>query len=557
MSIHHFYSSCFVALFTAWMICGFAAGHGTHDERVKIFTEKLKLDPADILSRHELALALAEGGDWELALTELDTADKLQKPGSQLDSGVTRARALVIGGKFDEARTVLDAFMKKSPANSQALLERSRVFDALKMPVESLADFRKAMAYLGSPDPNLYLEFADKLVRQNQQDEAARIIQKAIAEKGEISSLILKALDLETATSQWDAALTRIDFLQHAAPRPEPWIGKRAVLLTKAGRDPESRAAWAELLERIGALPNLERGTPAMLQLAEDAQRALAGPAGDKKGPDGLTPAQRDSSALRFPLRRTFADGNNHEEELESLDRAIEQVPANAELWFTRAYLLVLDRKFNDARADCNEADRLAPDQFATDRVRGQILTAEGRLDDAKSLLDRFLQSHPTDGLALAARARLLLKMNHYESALADFRAALLRIPTADSNLYQEVATTMAAHENLQEAVQVLAAGLVKFPRLPSMMQQALELEIATGNYEAALVRIGELEKSAPLPEPWMARRALVLAQAGRKNESREAWMALRDRISAMPNLQRGAPHFQTFSQQAEQSLAP
>ena len=532
-----------------------ASGHGNHDERVKIYSEKVRLDPTDLQSRHELALAHVEGGAWEIALLELDAAEKLKKPDSKFDFSVTRAKALTAGGKFAEAREVLDTFLKISPADSQALFERSRVFDALKLPVESLADFRKAMATVPSADSNFSLEFADKLTRQNQQAEAAAVIQKAIAEKGETTSLVLKALDLETATGQWDLALTRVSYLEKAAPRREPWIGKRAILLTKAGRDTESRAAWTELLERIAALPNLDRGTPAMLQLAEDAKLALAGPAGDKKGPDGLTPAQRDSTFLRFPLRRTFADGNNHEEELESLDREIELTPTNAVLWFTRSYLLVLDQKFNDARSDCDEADRLAPGQFATDRVRGQILTAEGRLNDAKSLLDQFLLSHPADGLALAARARLLLKMAHFESALADFRAALLRLPTHE-NLYLEIAAAMAAHGNPVEAVQVLAAGLVKFPGQPAMMLQALELEISTANFEAALVRISELEKSAPLPEPWMARRATVLKQAGRENEAREAWMTLRDHIAAMPNLQRGAPHFQILSQQAENALS-
>ncbi len=532
-----------------------AAGHGNHDERVIIYSEKVRLDPTDLAARHELALAHVDGGAWETALAELDAAEKLKKPGSKLDFSVTRAKALAAGGKFPEARQVLDAFLKKFPKNSQALFERSRVFDALKQPTDSLADFRKAMATLPSPDPSLSLEFADKLARENQQAEAATIIQKAIAEKGEITSLVLKALELETAIGQWDLALTRVSFLENAAPRREPWIGKRAVLLTKAGRDTESRAAWTELLNRIAALPNLDRGTPAMLQLAEDAKRALAGPAGDKKGSDGLTPAQRDSTSLRFPLRRTFADGNNHEEEMESLDREIEQTPTNAALWFARAYLLVLDQKFSDARSDCDEADRLAPGQLATDRVRGQILTAEGKLDDAKLMLDRFILSHPADGLALAARARLLLKMDHFESALADFRAALLRLPTHE-NLYLEIAAAMAAHGNPVEAVQVLAAGLVKFPGQPAMMLQALELEIATANYDAALARIGDLEKSAPLPEPWMARRASILTQAGRENEARAAWIALRDRIAAMPNLQRGAAHFQTLSLQAEDALS-
>lgn len=279
MRVRSFTSRGLVAVLASWMICGFAAGHGTHDERVKVYTEKLKLDPADILSRHELALALAEGGEWQRALTELDTADKLQKPGSELDSSVTRARALVVGGKFKEARNVLDAFLKKSPADPQALLERARVFEALKMPEESLTDFRRALASIENPAPDLYLEMADKLERRDLPDEAAGVIQTGIRKYGDLTSLVLKALELETATGRFDDALTRLEVLEKAAPRREPWIAKRAVLLAKAGRDPESRAAWMELRAAIDALPNLDRGTPAMMQLAAEARHALAGPA--------------------------------------------------------------------------------------------------------------------------------------------------------------------------------------------------------------------------------------------------------------------------------------
>lgn len=265
------------SILAAWLVVvGSATGHGTHDERVKIYSEKVRLDPSDLASRHALALAHVEGGAWQLALSELDAAEKLKKPDSKLDFSVTRAKALVAGGKLTEARLALDAFLEKSPADPQALFERSRVFDALQMPVESLADFRRAMAVIEHPDPALCLEFADKLVAQNLATEASKLIQKAIAEKGEMTSLVLKALDLETATSQWDLALTRIDFLENATPRKEPWLAKRAVLLAKAGRGPEARVAWTELLARINALPNLERGTPAMLQLAQDARHALA-----------------------------------------------------------------------------------------------------------------------------------------------------------------------------------------------------------------------------------------------------------------------------------------
>ena len=77
---------------------------------------------------------------------------------------------------------------------------------------------------------------------------------------------------------------------------------------------------------------------------------------------------------------------------------------------------------------------------------------------------------------------------------------------------------------DLQE---ILGQGIAKLGMIPSLALRAMDLEIATGQFESALSRIGVLQKTAPRPEPWMAKRAAVLTQAGQLAEARVAWEAL------------------------------
>ena len=106
------------------------------------------------------------------------------------------------------------------------------------------------------------------------------------------------------------------------------------------------------------------------------------------------------------------------------------------------------------------------------------------------------------------------------------------------------------------EAVQVLAAGIEKLGPIPSLALRAMEVEIATKNFDAALTRVEALRKSAPRPEPWMARRASVLAQAGRIEDSRAAWQALVEHLAALPNLERGSHAMSKLAEDARQALA-
>jgi molybdenum cofactor synthesis domain-containing protein len=75
------------------------------------------------------------------------------------------------------------------------------------------------------------------------------------------------------------------------------------------------------------------------------------------------------------------------------------------------------------------------------------------------------------------------------------------------------------------------------------------------GDFNAALSRVDAILKNTPQPEQWMAKRAQLLDDAGRKDEARAAWQALLTHIAGIPNLQRGQPAMIQVTKLAKQKL--
>ncbi len=254
----------------------FATAHGTFHARLALLTEKISISPNDASLHFSLAELYCEHQEPARALTELDLVDALGRGDLAVD--YLRGMCLHHLGKSSEALACLNSFVAAHPENSPARLQRARVHSALGETIASLDDYRAAIRLAPLLEPDLVQETADALAKNQQSEEAVQILDSALKTLGPVPSLMLRAVDLETATGRFEAALTRVDALQKIAPRPEPWMARRATVLAQAGRSHESRAAWLALRDHLAALPNLERGSHAMSLLAEQAQRALAQP---------------------------------------------------------------------------------------------------------------------------------------------------------------------------------------------------------------------------------------------------------------------------------------
>jgi tetratricopeptide (TPR) repeat protein len=263
-------------LLVAVLAAASAFGHGAFHDRLRELTAALETTPRDAKVHFELAQIFCQHGDWLLALASADTADELQSGAFPTD--LLRGEAFLAREDPVKARAVLDRLIAARGPTPQALVLRARARTLLEGPVPALEDYRAAIRQPNRPGVDQVREVAAALVRLGHRAEAADLLDRAIAEAGPDPALLLDALDLELSTGRFSAALKRVDALQAGAPRPEPWMARRAEVLAQSGDTAAARAAWLALQRHLAALPTLERGSPALRTVAAQAQAALALP---------------------------------------------------------------------------------------------------------------------------------------------------------------------------------------------------------------------------------------------------------------------------------------
>lgn len=207
------------------------------------------------------------------------------------------------------------------------------------------------------------------------------------------------------------------------------------------------------------------------------------------------------------------------------------------------------------ALLDLDAAERLAPGKYPVDLARGQAWMAGEKLPQARRALDAFIASHPEVAEGFSTRARLMMKAGDPKTAAGDFKQALAKTASPEPDLYIGFADALVASKQPEQAVRELDAGLKKLGAIPSLADKALEIELSLGSFDAALTRVADMRGSAPRAEPWMAKRASILAQAGRIDESRTAWLDLRDHLLALPENERGSHAMGVLLEEARNSL--
>ncbi len=243
-------------------------------------------------------------------------------------------------------------------------------------------------------------------------------------------------------------------------------------------------------------------------------------------------------------------------ERINALTEAAQKAPDNPLLHFELASLHARHGDVELALKDLERVDALAPGKFLTDLYRGDAYLEARDFNKAKQALDRQLLSHPEAVRAWLLRARAEQELGQQAASLADYRETLKRTVTLEPDIVQEVSGALAAAGKKEEAAQVLAGGIEKLGRIPSLVLRALDLEIETKNFDAALRRIDQSQREAPRPEPWMARRSAVLAQAGRIEESRAGWKALLQHLDSLPVNERNSQAMTQLKRQANEALA-
>lgn len=249
------------------------AHEGLHEQLVAV-TAKIKRDPKNsslYLQRGELHRL---HGDWRRAAADYDRAARLQPNLTIVDLG--RGKMLFESHRLQQARFVLDRFLRRQPDHAEGLVTRARVLAKTGARVKAAQDFTQAIALAQPPEPELYLERAQVLAEDARHvEEALQGLEEGINRLGPIVSLQLLAMDLELRRNNYDGALTRLDKIAAQSERKEMWLVRRGEILRSAGRIDEARASFNTALGAIGALSPDRRQSRAIRALELRARSGL------------------------------------------------------------------------------------------------------------------------------------------------------------------------------------------------------------------------------------------------------------------------------------------
>ena len=262
------------------------------------------------------------------------------------------------------------------------------------------------------------------------------------------------------------------------------------------------------------------------------------------------------AALLLFVVGSAFAHGPLLEQ-IEKLTAEIARDPGNAQLYIRRGELHRVHEEWDAALADYRRAQTLAPAEDRIDFLRGRALQEAGRSGQAKTALDVYLARHPGHVEARVARARALRALGEYRAAVDDYAHAIERISRPDPDLYLERARTQLAAGDPVQAIAGIDAAVERLGPIPSLQLFAIELDVQQGRVDAALLRLDVLAARSPRKETWLARRGEILAQAGRPDEARTAYVAALAALEALPPAPRHTKAIVDLEGQVRSALAP
>jgi tetratricopeptide (TPR) repeat protein len=209
------------------------AAHSADAIVLRQLNRRIAAAPRDGTLYFERAELRRAGRRWRAALADYETARRLAPELTAVELGL--GSMWLDAGKPEAAVAALDRFLARSPGHADALVTRARALARLRRISEAETDYAAALAALRpprDPQPELYLERADNLLRGGAPDaaRALAVLDEGMTRLGGAITLQLRAVGIEAARGNPAGALARLDRIIARSPKPEIWREQRAAL---------------------------------------------------------------------------------------------------------------------------------------------------------------------------------------------------------------------------------------------------------------------------------------------------------------------------------------
>ena len=296
-------------------------------------------------------------------------------------------------------------------------------------------------------------------LQRRQFAEAERLIAEALAIAPDQADALsnhaatLRALGrLEEALASYGKALgLRPDFAEV--------LHNRGNVLKDLGRFEEAVASYDDALAVKSDLEQAHYNRCNLLIELGRLQEAVA-------GFDALLAARSDHAEALNRRAVALLQLERPQDALESCDGALALKPEFAEAWNNRGISLLHLGRLEEAVASYDRALEVKPDYVAALNNRGKALLdlhQTERAEEALANCEQALALNPSDGVALAHRAHLLVQLGRPEEALAGGESALTVRPQFPEALNTRAAALHGLGRN-KEALASYAAAIALKP---------------------------------------------------------------------------------------------
>lgn len=464
--------SCIVALAAAALVtgCGGAQSRfASHMKRGQTLFSQNDFTTASIEFRNAMQI---EPKDDTARLMAGRSAERLGHPREALglyqsvvdstpenvDARVDLGRVLVYGGAVDPALKVIEPALAKHPDNAALLTLRAAARIQLKNEAGAVADADRALQLAPTNEDAIQVR-AGLYKRAGDISGATALVSEAVRKLPSSTTLREMLADLYMNAGEHAKAEEQLRGLIGLAPQEPRFRYQLAIFYSRARRLDEAQRV---LEATVKAMP---KSVEAKLALADfvSTQRAPAQGAQVLRGFIAKEPSNED---LRLGLASQLQHSGATREAVDTYNEVIQ-------------------------RDGTGPKGLIARDRLAV------IAWSQGRVDDARKLIEQVLEKNPHDNEALTRRAEIALSRTDPAAAIGDLRAVLRDQPQA-VGIRRLLARAYAANGQSALAEETLRTSIDLAPNDMPVRIELAQLLIRTQRPDQAATLLEEAAHRTP-----------------------------------------------------------
>ena len=218
-------------------------------------------------------------------------------------------------------------------------------------------------------------------------------------------------------------------------------------------------------------------------------------------------------------------------DQIDAITDDLEHDPDNIALLLERVMLYGEEGDYEAALADLHRALHVSPETAEVFLAYGEVYYALGRFDDARAHLTAFIEMSGGTMVAFWLRGLVYEDDGDFDLAVRDYASAVTLGDNPDLFLTQ--ARLLVRLDRVDEAVAGLRAALERTPST-AVRIELFDVEMTRGDFDAAIALCDEALAHARVGTRWLVRRAEALAGAGRTDEAESALQDALDEADRM-----------------------